>query len=98
MPGSLAAREDGAERACDKAPGMKRGVGKKGRCWRWHLLPQQGPLGSSSCSDISGLPDSLPGFPVQSPPSPEAFREEGRGLGHGHRYLFDEAGQVYVPF
>lgn len=35
---------------------------------------------------------------MQSPPSPEELTEEGQGLGHGHGYLFDEAGQVYVPF
>lgn len=29
---------------------------------------------------------------------PEEFKAERLGLCHGHSYLFDEAGQVYVPF
>lgn len=30
-------------------------------------------------------------------PFPEEFKEEWLGLGHGHGYLLNEAGQVYVP-
>lgn len=42
-----------------------------------------------------------PLFPLDfqlSRPLPEELPEERQGLGHGHRYLLDEAGQVDVPF
>lgn len=64
------------------------------------------PLNGGSRVDLAVLtivaswcsPSFLSGSPVQYPhPSLEELRE-GQGLCHGHCYLLDEAGQVYVPF
>lgn len=63
------------------------------------------PLNGGSRVDLAvlttvasrGSPSSLSGSPVSALPSPEELTE-GQGLRHGHCYLLDEAGQVYVPF
>lgn len=63
------------------------------------------PLNGGSKVDIAvlttaalgGLPCSL-WISRSVTPFPEEFNEARQGLGHGHGYLFDEAGQVYVPF
>lgn len=46
---------------------------------------------------FGGLPCSL-WISRSVTPFPEEFHEARQGLGHGLGYLFDEAGQVYVPF
>lgn len=51
---------------------------------------QQGPRAS--------LLGSLPRFLVQSPPTHPQEIRKGAALCHRHSDLFDEAGQVYVPF
>lgn len=89
---------------------MKSGIGKglNSWCWqwRWHIPTtgtpplrggKQGRHGRSECSSLGhqGLPTWIPSS--VTPPSPEECKE-GQGLCHGHCYLFDEAGQIYVPF